>query len=74
MGENEDIYCKAHSGFNARLIKIEDDTEKQWKVLDQLRNRLPGWATLVISLLTFMLGASVTYAGFAVKLAQTAPK
>ncbi len=65
-------FCKEHSGFEARLEKVEDDTEKQWTVLDKLRNRLPVWATIVISLLTFFLGATVTYAGLAVKVMGSA--
>ena len=62
--------CKAHSGFGARLTTVEDDTEKQWTVLDKLRNRPPIWATVVIALLTGLLGASATYATLAVKIAQ----
>lgn len=61
-------FCKEHSGFEARLVKVEDDTDKQWAVLDKLRNRLPNWATVVISLLTFLLGATATYAGLAVRI------
>ena len=70
MVEKEDGYCLGHSGIDERISKVETETEKQWKVLDQLRNRLPVWATIVISLLTFLLGASVTYAAFAVKVAS----
>ena len=62
--------CKAHSGFDARLNTVEDDNEKQWTVLDKLRNRPPVWATVVIALLTGILGASATYASLAVKIAQ----
>lgn len=69
MVENKNGFCKAHSGIEERISKVEIDTEKQWKILDQLRNRLPVWATIVISLLTFLLGASITYATFAVKVA-----
>jgi len=69
MVENKNSFCKAHSGIEERLSNIETETEKQWQVLDQLRNRLPVWATIVISLLTFLLGASITYATFAVKVA-----
>ena len=68
--KNPNSFCKAHSGIDERILKVEAETEKQWKVLDQLRNRLPVWATIVISLLTFLLGASVTYAAFAVKVAS----
>lgn len=48
--------CKAHSGFEARLSIVEDDTEKQWTVLDKLRNRPPIWCTAVIALLTGVIG------------------
>lgn len=67
--KNPNSFCKAHSGIEERVSKVETETEKQWKVLDQLRNRLPVWATIVISLLTFLLGASITYATFVVKVA-----
>ena len=70
MTENKNGFCKGHSGIDERVSKVEAETEKQWKVLDQLRNRLPAWATIVISLLTFLLGVSVTYATFAIKTAS----
>jgi len=70
MAENRNGFCKGHSGIDERLSMLEGETEKKWKVLDQLRNRLPVWATIVISLLTFLLGASVTYAALAVKVAS----
>lgn len=68
---DENGYCKGHSGIDERISKVEGETEKQWKVLDQLRNRLPVWATIVISLLTFLLGGTMTYAAFAVKVASS---
>jgi len=72
MSENKNGYCKGHSGIEERVSKVETETEKQWKVLDQLRNRLPVWATIVISLLTFLLGGAITYATFAIRIAQKA--
>ncbi len=68
--ENPNGLCKAHSGFNARLEKVEDDTEKQWTVLDKLRNRPPIWCTVVFGLLMGLLGSAITYASLAVKLTQ----
>lgn len=35
-------------------LKVSD--VKQWEAIDQIQNRLPVWATLVISLLTFLCG------------------
>lgn len=65
-------YCKAHSGIEQKLKDLEDDTKDQWTAINQLRNRLPAWATIVISLLTFLLGATATYAGLVIKFVQTA--
>lgn len=69
---NKNNFCKAHSGIDQRLMGLENDTKDQWTAINQLRNRLPVWATIVISLLTFLLGATATYAGLAVKVVQTA--
>ncbi len=38
----------------------ESDT-KQWAAIEKLRNRLPIWATTIISLLTFFIGCLTTY-------------
>lgn len=40
------------------------------KAIDQLKNRLPVWATALISVLTFFLGCSVTYAALAAEVAE----
>jgi len=68
---DKDRFCNAHSGIEQKLKDLESDTKDQWTAINQLRNRLPVWATIVISLLTFLLGATATYAGLAVKVAQT---
>jgi len=70
--DNRNNYCKAHSGIVQKLTGLENETKDQWTAINQLRNRLPVWATIVISLLTFLLGATATYAGLAVKVVQTA--
>ena len=49
-------HCEHHSGFKAEIQTLKDSDIKQWAVLDKLQNRLPVWATLVISILTFALG------------------
>lgn len=63
-------FCDAHSGMLADIQTLKDDRDEQWKVINELRNRLPAWATIVISLLTFLLGCSLTYAALAVKIVQ----
>jgi hypothetical protein len=70
MIDNKNCFCKAHSGIEQKLENLESDTKEQWQAINQLRNRLPVWATIVISLLTFFLGATATYAGIAVKIIE----
>ncbi len=47
-------------------LKVSD--ENQWKAIDKLQNRLPAYGTIVISVLTFFLGCSTTYAVMALRL------
>ena len=60
----DDNPCDVHE---ERLGRLEKETEDQWAVINKLRDRLPVWATVVISLLTFLLGCALTYARMAAK-------
>jgi NO-binding membrane sensor protein with MHYT domain len=55
-------YCGAGIELAQRISGLEASDLRQWEVLDKLQNRLPAWATLVISLLTFITGCALTYA------------
>ena len=57
-----DKVCDAHSGLEARIHGLEDSEKKQWITIEKIQNRPPIWATAVISLLTFLLGCSLTWA------------
>jgi NO-binding membrane sensor protein with MHYT domain len=63
-------FCSLHSGTVARLDNLETSDEKQWDAIARLQNRLPVWATLLISMLTFALGVTISYASFAIQLAS----
>lgn len=63
-------FCSFHSGTLAEIDNIKADVRDQWCAIEKLQNRLPVWATLLISLLTFALGAAMTYASFAVQLSR----
>ena len=39
------------------IENLKDSDNRQWEILEKLQNRLPVWATMVISLLTFLLGS-----------------
>lgn len=57
MSVNE--YCPEHSGFESRMETLENSDVRQWDAIERLQNRLPVWATLFISFLTFLLGAAI---------------
>ena len=44
------------------IAMLKEDSEKQWQAIEKLQNRLPLWATMLISVLTFALGCVSTYA------------
>lgn len=54
--------CGAGIDNRRRIINLEQSDKQQWTAINQLKNRPPVWATAVISLLTFLLGCSLTYA------------
>lgn len=61
--------CTKGVELTQRVIGLEEDgeanrreREKIWIAIDKLQNRLPVWATAVISLLTFLCGVLGTFA------------
>jgi hypothetical protein len=62
--------CPEHSGISADIRTLKNSDEKQWEAIKNLQNRLPVWATIVLSILTFFLGAAFTYAHFAIEIAK----
>lgn len=62
----EDVPCDVHK---TKIDRLEKETEEQWTAINKLRDRLPVWATIAISLLTFLLGCSLTYAALAARMA-----
>lgn len=56
-------------GINeAEINRLNESDERQWLAIEKLQNRLPVWATTVISLLTFFIGCSITYSVMLVRL------
>ena len=47
---------------------LKDSDIKQWAAIEKLQNRLPIWATTLISILTFFIGCTTTYAVMLAKL------
>ncbi len=57
--------CNHHSGIISDIEQIKESDKKQWLAIEKLQARLPVWATTVISILSFLLGAALTYASLA---------
>lgn len=56
----ESKVCEHHSGIDEQLKALQISDVKQWTAIEKLQNRLPLWATLFISFLTFLLGISLS--------------
>lgn len=66
----EDRVCKQHSGLMRAIDDVSNDTEKQWVEINRVMNRPPIWCTVVIAVLSGLLGSVLTYAALAVKITQ----
>ena len=53
---------RLRTDLDGHIIKDEETHEKVYDKLELLQNRLPVWATLAISVLTGLLGVSITAA------------
>lgn len=43
-----------------RIEQLVDSDVKQWLAIDKIRDRLPNWAVITITLLTAILSACIT--------------
>ena len=50
------------AGHTEAINTLKESDERQWEAIERLQNRLPVWATMVFSLLTFAIGCITTYA------------
>ena len=57
-----------YAAHAVEIKNLKDSDVRQWDAIEKLQNRLPVWATLVISLLTFLLGCALTYASLIQKI------
>jgi hypothetical protein len=51
--------CEEHSGCLKAISNLEKSDEKQWEAIKKIQNRPPVWVSMVIALLTFLLGCSL---------------
>ena len=59
--------------IESEVDRLKADTEHQWKAIHELerfmRKLVPVWVTIVVSVLTFITGCSLTFAGMIIKFA-----
>ncbi len=48
--------------LEGRIVDLAGVDDEQWQAINTIRNRLPAWATAIISLLTFLCGILLTVA------------
>jgi len=57
--EDEGKLCGAHT---EAIRNLKESDKMQWESIERLQNRLPVWATMLMSILTFGMGCITTYA------------
>ena len=60
VNENEKSGCVLGATNLTKILTLEVESEKHEKAIHEIQKRPPVWATTVISLLSFLLGCSVT--------------
>ena len=54
MTENQK--CDDHTGCVNKIERNTMDIQKIYELIEKIRNRLPNWATALISMLTLLIG------------------
>jgi len=49
-------HCNDHSGAAANIAQNKQDIGTIYEILDKVRNRLPNWATLILSIAFLVIG------------------
>ena len=48
--------CSEHSGIESRVERTEHDIGTIYEILEKVRNRLPHWATILLSVAFLVIG------------------
>lgn len=60
--------------IESQVKRLETDTADQWSAIDDLRRYMrklvPVWVTVVVSVLTFITGGSLTFAGMILRFSS----
>jgi len=70
--KNDDNVCKQHSRVIQMAEDNKHDNQLQWQELDKIKNRPPVWCTLVMMVMSGLMGSILTYAALIGKFSQAA--
>ncbi len=42
-----------------KIANLKEEEERQWVVIEKIRNRLPNWATFAFAFLTCLVGTAI---------------
>ena len=59
MAECKD--CSEHSGIEAKVKQNKNDIGTIYEILEKVRNRLPHWATILLSVSFLAIGWLIAY-------------
>ncbi len=48
--------CNKHSGVETRIKQNEKDIGTIYEILEKVRNRLPNWMTVILSVMFLVIG------------------
>ena len=48
--------CEQHTGCVTQIQNNKDNIETLFEIVDKIRNRLPNWATVLMMILTGIIG------------------
>ena len=48
--------CSKHSGIEAKVEQNEKDIGTIYEILEKVRNRLPNWMTVILSVMFLVIG------------------
>lgn len=71
---NTEPACAAGVAHAQQIKDLKIDGAKQWEVIDKIRDRLPVWATLLMTSMGVLVGSALTYAAMSAKFATMAAK
>ena len=53
--------CNEHSGCKTDIANLKDSDKLQWEAINKIQNRLPVWATLLLTVMGGVVGWALAF-------------